>query len=84
MERARVQESSAGTESEGVADKEKGAESVGGERSARRGEEQEGEGEWVEYVDSLGRSRRCLKEDLAEMERRDKDLAAVSVKRSPR
>ena len=36
------------------------------------------EGEWVEYVDSLGRSRRCLREDLAEMQQRDKDLAATT------
>ncbi len=62
---------------------EKEAESARGESSAGPVEEEE-EGEWVEYVDSLGRSRRCLREDLAEMERRDEDLAAASARRSQR
>ena len=38
-------------------------------------------GEWVEYVDSLGRSRRCLKEDLEEMVRRDKEMATSHTNR---
>ncbi|XP_063403452.1 coiled-coil domain-containing protein 174-like [Mytilus trossulus] len=33
----------------------------------------EGE-EWVDYTDSLGRSRRCMKEDLSILKERDKDL----------
>lgn len=37
-------------------------------------EEEEEEGDWVVYVDSLGRSRRCLREDLEEMKSRDRDL----------
>ena len=32
----------------------------------------EAEGEWVEYVDSFGRTRRCLKEDLEHMRTEDK------------
>ena len=42
-------------------------------REKGREEEEEGEGlaeeegEWVEYVDSFGRTRRCLKEDLPQM-----------------
>ena len=35
------------------------------------------EGDWVEYVDSLGRSRRCLREDLDKMKERD-IMAATS------
>ena len=60
---------------------------------ASGGEEEEGpiegqgtekeEEEWVEYVDSLGRSRRCLKEDLSQMMERDKEMAA-SAKRTKR
>ncbi|XP_073431088.1 coiled-coil domain-containing protein 174 isoform X3 [Dendrobates tinctorius] len=30
--------------------------------------------EWVDYVDSLGRSRRCMKKDLPDLLRMDKDL----------
>ncbi|KAM4023557.1 coiled-coil domain-containing protein 174 [Anomaloglossus baeobatrachus] len=30
--------------------------------------------EWVDYVDSLGRSRRCMKKDLPDLEKMDKDL----------
>ncbi|KAG9473131.1 hypothetical protein GDO78_014337, partial [Eleutherodactylus coqui] len=30
--------------------------------------------EWVDYVDSLGRSRRCMKKDLSELLKMDKDL----------
>ncbi|KAK6168915.1 hypothetical protein SNE40_020071 [Patella caerulea] len=30
--------------------------------------------EWVDYVDSLGRSRRCLKKDLSHLIQQDKDL----------
>lgn len=33
--------------------------------------------EWVEWVDSLGRSRRCLKEELPEMMRKDRDMASA-------
>lgn len=44
----------------------------------RGGEEEEGaveEGEeWVEYQDSLGRSRRCLKKDLPHMRELDRQL----------
>ena len=40
--------------------------------------EEEG-GEWVEYVDSLGRSRRCPKEDLEEMRERDREMAAATA-----
>jgi len=35
----------------------------------------EGE-EWVEYIDSLGRSRMAMKKDLSELKSRDKDLEA--------
>jgi len=45
-------------------------------------EAESGDGEWVEYVDSLGRSRRCLREDLEEMERRDRDLREWAPPRS--
>ena len=41
----------------------------------------------MEYVDSLGRSRRCLREDLEEMRRRDKEMVTgskPSEKRSKR
>ena len=37
-------------------------------------EKEEESREWVEYVDSLGRSRRCLKEDLEDMRRRDLEM----------
>ncbi|XP_019850109.1 PREDICTED: coiled-coil domain-containing protein 174-like [Amphimedon queenslandica] len=33
--------------------------------------------EWVEYVDSLGRSRRCMKKDLSEMQRLDKEMESA-------
>ncbi|XP_071151754.1 coiled-coil domain-containing protein 174-like [Mytilus edulis] len=33
----------------------------------------EGE-EWIDYTDSLGRSRRCMKKDLSMLKERDKDL----------
>lgn len=33
------------------------------------------EGEWVEYTDCLGRTRKCLKEDLDFFKKKDKDLA---------
>ena len=46
-----------------------------------KGQSSEEDGEWVEYVDSLGRSRRCLKEDLDEMKRRDQELAATTHSR---
>ena len=46
-------------------------------------EEEEEEG-WVEYVDSLGRSRRCLKEDLPDMMRRDREMAATAPPRQSR
>lgn len=47
--------------------------------SARGNDSMEGdEGEWAEYVDSLGRSRRCLKEDLPEMMRRDRDMITTT------
>lgn len=37
-------------------------------------------GEWVEYTDCLGRTRKCLKEDLDFFKKKDKDLAgSVSV-----
>ncbi|XP_030633311.1 coiled-coil domain-containing protein 174 isoform X1 [Chanos chanos] len=32
------------------------------------------EEEWVDYVDALGRSRRCLKKDLPEFQKMDQDL----------
>ncbi|KAK3754867.1 hypothetical protein QZH41_011341 [Actinostola sp. cb2023] len=32
------------------------------------------EEEWVDYVDSLGRSRRCLRKDLKELQQMDKDI----------
>ena len=43
------------------------------------GGEEEGEGveegeEWVEYQDSLGRSRRCLRKDLPHMRKLDRQL----------
>ena len=43
------------------------------------GGEEEGEGveegeEWVEYQDSLGRSRRCLRKDLPYMRELDRQL----------
>ena len=43
------------------------------------GGEEEGEGveegeEWVEYQDSLGRSRRCLRKDLPHMRELDRQL----------
>lgn len=38
------------------------------------------DGEWVEYTDCLGRTRKCLKEDVALFKKKDKDLSAsVSV-----
>lgn len=38
------------------------------------------DGEWVEYTDCLGRTRKCLKEDLEFFKKKDKDLAgSVSV-----
>ena len=43
------------------------------------GDEEEGGGEreeeWVEYQDSLGRTRRCLKEDLPHMKELDRQMA---------
>ncbi|XP_064606038.1 coiled-coil domain-containing protein 174-like [Liolophura sinensis] len=36
--------------------------------------------EWVEFTDSLGRVRTCMRKDLAELQRRDKDL---NVNRKP-
>lgn len=32
------------------------------------------EGEWVEYVDSFGRTRRCPKEDLPHMKRAEERM----------
>lgn len=32
------------------------------------------EEEWVDFVDSLGRSRRCLKKDLPDLQKQDEDL----------
>ncbi len=37
-------------------------------------------GDWVEYVDSLGRSRKCLKEDLPEMIKRDRDMTVDTTR----
>lgn len=37
---------------------------------------------WTEYVDCLGRTRRCLKEDLDFFKRKDKDLVQVGRERS--
>lgn len=38
------------------------------------------DGEWVEYTDCLGRTRKCLKEDLEFFKKKDQDLAGtVSV-----
>lgn len=31
--------------------------------------------EWVEYVDALGRTRKCLQKDLDYMKRKDRDLS---------
>ncbi|XP_046566196.1 LOW QUALITY PROTEIN: coiled-coil domain-containing protein 174-like [Haliotis rubra] len=33
--------------------------------------------EWVDYTDSLGRSRRCMKKDLPQLIQQDKDMAEV-------
>jgi len=33
--------------------------------------------EWVDYVDSLGRERRCLRKDLKQLQDMDKDLTAA-------
>lgn len=33
------------------------------------------DGEWVEYTDCLGRTRKCLKEDLDFFKKKDQDLA---------
>lgn len=53
----------------------------GGEEEGEgvEGGEEEGEGveeggEWVEYQDSLGRSRRCLRKDLPHMRELDRQL----------
>ena len=66
----------AGQEKEGVrgdgTEKERTKE---GEEAREEEMASEEEGEWVEYMDSLGRSRRCLKEDLEEMRKRDKEMA---------
>ncbi|XP_048517485.1 coiled-coil domain-containing protein 174 isoform X1 [Dendroctonus ponderosae] len=39
------------------------------------------EDDWVEYTDSLGRSRKCLRRDLAEFKSRDADLREIAEKR---
>nr|XP_033781849.1 coiled-coil domain-containing protein 174 isoform X2 [Geotrypetes seraphini] len=35
--------------------------------------------EWVDYVDSLGRSRRCMRKDLPDLQKLDKDLQGKSL-----
>ena len=52
-------------------DHEKDGSMEGGEEEG--GAVEEGE-EWVEYQDSLGRSRRCLKKDLPRMRELDRQL----------
>ena len=42
------------------------------------------EEDWVEYVDSLGRTRYCLKEELPEMMKRDRQLRTSPVQHSER
>ncbi|XP_005178306.1 coiled-coil domain-containing protein 174 [Musca domestica] len=39
------------------------------------------EDDWVEYTDCLGRTRKCLKRDLEDAKRRDKELAASMPER---
>lgn len=43
--------------------------------SASSDEDAAEDGDWVEYTDCLGRTRKCLKEDLASVKERDKELA---------
>lgn len=38
-------------------------------------EDEAQDGDWVEYTDCLGRTRKCLKEDLAAAKQRDRELA---------
>ncbi|XP_046328027.2 coiled-coil domain-containing protein 174-like [Haliotis rufescens] len=40
--------------------------------------------EWVDYTDSLGRSRRCMKKDLPQLIQQDKDMAKVRGEDSSR
>lgn len=42
----------------------------------------EDDSDWVEFVDCLGRTRRCLKEDLTEMKQRDEELKKSEGKSS--
>ncbi|KAF6205052.1 hypothetical protein GE061_019219 [Apolygus lucorum] len=39
---------------------------------------------WVEYKDCLGRSRKCLREDLPSMQKRDQTLSDVLLKQPPK
>ncbi|RUS90746.1 hypothetical protein EGW08_001457 [Elysia chlorotica] len=40
------------------------------------------EDEWVDFVDSLGRDRRCMKKDLSLLMKKDQDLALAQAKKS--
>ena len=42
------------------------------------------EEQWVDYVDSLGRSRRCLKKDLPVLQKMDKNLAPAGKEEFPK
>ncbi|XP_013119502.2 coiled-coil domain-containing protein 174 [Stomoxys calcitrans] len=44
-------------------------------------EDEPADGDWVEYTDCLGRTRKCLKQDLENAKRRDAELAASMPER---
>ncbi|XP_067645381.1 coiled-coil domain-containing protein 174 [Eurosta solidaginis] len=47
----------------------------------KRYDDDDDEGDWVEYTDCLGRTRKCLREDLEAVKRRDAELATSMPER---
>uniref|UniRef100_W5K3Q5 Coiled-coil domain containing 174 n=1 Tax=Astyanax mexicanus TaxID=7994 RepID=W5K3Q5_ASTMX len=72
-----------------IIDQKKGIQNREAEKGDRDGEDsdthvpipppQNKEEEWVDYVDALGRSRKCLRKDLPEFQKMDQDLQSKKV-----
>lgn len=45
-------------------------------------QDDDGDGKWTEYTDCLGRTRKCLKEDVEFFKKKDRDLAETAKQRS--
>lgn len=52
------------------------------EKEDRRGDSDNDDDKWTEYTDCLGRTRRCLKEDLDFFKKKDRDLADAANSRT--